>query len=213
MQNTSVVIVDDHPVVRQGLNSLLSQFPDIQVVGEAGTITTALVLIDKLEPDIVLLDIRLTNQNGLHIARKIHRNEAKSRVIVLTSHEDEAYLQEAAEAGVYGYLLKSASSEVLADAIRAVHAGERRISETMVNAALEQLVILSQARAREESGLSEQELQLLQLLADGVSMEEISKTLYLSERTVKRKLKDILNKLEAANRVQAVAEAYKRGLL
>lgn len=213
VQHTRVMVVDDHPVVRQGLRSLLSQYPDIQVVGEADVAPLALELIDELRPDVVLLDIRLAGPSGLDLARQLRRSRFDSRVIILTSHDDEAYLLEAAQAGVYGYLLKSASAEVLADTIRAVHAGERRLSPMLAGKALEQLETLSRAQVRAESGLSDQELQLLQLFADGASTQDMAQSLYLSERTVKRKIQDILTKLGAASRAQAVAEAFKRGLL
>jgi DNA-binding NarL/FixJ family response regulator len=213
MQPIRVLVVDDHPVIRQGLRSLLSQYPDIQVIGEAEGKVVALELIAELQPDIVLLDIRLSGPSGLELARQLRRSQSRSRVIILTSHDDEAYLLEAAQAGVHGYLLKSASAEVLADAIRAVHAGQRRLGPIVAGKALEQLEALSRARLRAESGLSDQELQLLQLLADGASTQDMIRALYLSERTIKRKVQDILTKLGASSRAQAVAEAFKRGLL
>lgn len=213
MVDTRVVLIDDHPVVRQGLQSLLSQYSDIQVVGEAGNNPDALELIAEVQPDIILLDIRLLSQNGLSVARQLQRAGSKSRIIVLTSHDDESYLLEAAQAGVYGYLLKSASTEVLADAIRAVHAGERRLSPGLLNVAMKQLVTLSQYHAKEDSGLSDQELQMLEMISNGASTQEIAEGLYLSERTVKRKIQDIHTKLGATSRAQAVAEAFKRGLI
>jgi DNA-binding NarL/FixJ family response regulator len=213
MEHTRVVVVDDHPVVRNGLRSLLSQYADIQVVGEADGGQSALELITELQPDVVLLDIRLVGPSGVDLARQLRRTQSKARVIILTSHDHEAYLLEAAQAGVHGYLLKSSSAEVLADAIRAVHAGERRLSPALVGKALEQLEVLSQAQAQSESGLSTQELQLLKLIADGASTQDMAQALYLSERTVKRKIQDILAKLGAASRAQAVAEAFKRGIL
>ena len=211
--STRVLIVDDHPVVRQGLRSLLSQYPDIEVVGDADGGPAALELITDRQPDVVLLDIRLAGSNGLDLARQLRRSGADARVIILTSHDDEAYLMEAAQASVHGYLLKSASAELLAEAIRAVHAGEHRLSPALVSKALEQLEALSRVQAQAESGLSDQELRLLRLLAEGASTQDMAQTLYLSERTVKRKIQDILAKLGAASRAHAVAEAFKRGLL
>lgn len=210
---TRVLVVDDHLVVRQGLRSLLTQYPDIRVVGEAEGGPATLELIAGLQPDVVLLDIRLAGPSGLELARQLRRSGSESRVIILTSYDDQAFLLEAAQAGVHGYLLKSASAEVLADAIRAVHAGERRLSPALADKALEQLEALSQAHARSDSGLSGQELQILKLLADGASTQSIGEALFLSERTVKRKTQDILYKLGASSRAHAVAEAFKRGLL
>lgn len=213
MEDIRVVIIDDHPVVLQGIQSLLSQYPDIHVVGEAGNSSAALELINEGSPDVVLLDIRLADQNGLDIARQIYRSQVKSRVIILTSHEDEEYLLEAVQANVYGYLVKGTSAEVLVEAIRAVHAGERRLSKSLISKAMDQMVELSQAQLQAKSGLSNQELKVLKLIAAGSNTQEMANNLHWSERTLKRKLKDILAKLNAANRAQAVAEAYKLGLL
>lgn len=212
-KGTSVFIVDDHPVVRQGLRSLLSQHLDIQVVGEAEDVLAALELVAQLQPDVILLDIRLASSSGLDLARRLQRMQSNSRVIILTSYDDEGYLLQAAQVGVYGYLLKSASAEILADAIRAVHRGEHRLSPGLAGKALKQLEVLSQTQLQSEVGLSDQELELLRLIADGVTTQDMAQELYLSERTVKRKIQDVLNKLDAANRAQAVAEAFKRGLI
>jgi DNA-binding NarL/FixJ family response regulator len=208
-----VMLIDDHPVVRQGLRSLLSQYPDIDVAGEADGGTAAVDQVVQDRPDVVLLDIRLAGPSGLELARQIRRSGTDTRVIILTSHDDEAYLMEAAQAGVHGFLLKNASAELLAEAIRAVHAGERRLTPALVTKALEQLEALSRAQAQAEFGLSDQELRLLQLLSDGASTQDMATSLYLSERTVKRKVQDVLSKLGASSRAQAVATAFKRGLL
>lgn len=213
MEPTRVLIVDDHPVVRRGLRSLLSQHTHIKILGEAGDVPSALNLIAELEPDVVLLDIRLGRGSGLDLAQQLRRIGSPSRVILLTSYEDRAYIIKAAQAGVHGYLLKSSSPEVLVEAIEAVRAGEKRLSPEMGGKAIEELEALSQVHTRSEAGLSEQELQLLQLLAEGATTGDMTNVIYLSERTIKRKIQDILTKLGASNRTQAVAEAYKRGLL
>ncbi len=210
---TRVVLIDDHPVVRQGLRSLLSQYADIQVVGESDGGPAAIGLVKELQPDVVLLDIRLVGSSGLDLARRLKRAYAPVRIVILTSHDDDSYLLEAAQAGVQGYLLKSVSAELLASAIRAVHAGEYRLSPNLVSKMMEQLSVMSQAQVQAASGMSEQELQLLQLLADGASTQDMAHSLYLSERTVKRKVQDVLAKMGAGSRAQAVAEAFKRGLL
>lgn len=213
MKDISVVVIDDHPVVRQGIQSLLSQYNDINVIGEAENSASALDLINQDIPDVVLLDIRLADQNGLDIARQLQRTDVKSRVIILTSHEDEEYLLEAVQANVYGYLLKGTSAEVLAEAIRAVHTGERRLSGSLISTVMDQMVELSKTELLAKSGLSGQEQEVLKLIADGSNTKEIAKKVHWSERTLKRKLHDILTKLGASNRAQAVAEAYKRGIL
>jgi DNA-binding NarL/FixJ family response regulator len=213
MQIINILLVDDHPVVRQGLNSLLSQYPDIHVIAEADRGSVVLEQAAKFRPDVILLDVRLEDASGLDIARQLRRAQCTSRIIILTSYDDENYLLEAARLGVDGFLLKNSSAESLADAIRAVHAGEQRLSAGLGGKAFEQLKALSQTQVRAQSGLSEQELQLLQYIANGASVEEITRALYLSERTIKRKTKDVLSKLGATSRAQAVAEGFKRGLL
>lgn len=213
MQMINVLLVDDHPVVRQGLTSLLSQYSDIHVIAEADRGSAVLEQASKFRPDVILLDVRLEDVSGLDVARQLRRAQCASRIIILTSYDDENYLLEAARLGVDGFLLKNASAEGLADAIRAVYAGEQRLSPVLGGKAFEQLKALSQAQMRAQSGLSEQELQLLQYIADGASAQEIIRAMYLSERTIKRKTKDLLGKLGATSRAQAVAEAFKRGLL
>ena len=208
----SVLIVDDHPVVRKGVGSLLSQYSNIQVIGETGSFTTAVSVIQEQKPDVVLLDIRLGDKSGIDLAQHLRRINSSTRVIILTSYEDKAYISLAAQAGVYGYLSKSTSPEFLIEAIEAVHAGERRLSPSVGGKALEHLEELSALQVQTDIGLSDQELQLLVLLMEGASTEDMTKKLYLSERTVKRKIQDILTKLGATNRAQAVAEAFKRGL-
>jgi two-component system response regulator DevR len=213
MPEIRVLLVDDHLMVRQGLRSLLSQYPDINVVGESDGSSAILELVAELQPDIVLLDVRLAGPSGLDLARQMQRARLETRVIILTSYDNEDYLLQAAQAGAYGYLLKSASAEILADSIRAVHAGERRLSPRVAGMALRQLETMSRIQIQADSGLIDQELELLQLIADGATTKDIAETLYLSERTIKRKIQDVLDKLDATNRAQAVAEAYKRGVL
>lgn len=213
MQIINVLLVDDHPVVRQGLTSLLSQYSDIRVVAEADRASVVLEQAAKHKPDVILLDIRLEDASGLEVAGQLRRAQCASRIIILTSYNDENYMLEAARLGVDGFLLKNTSAEGLADAIRGVHAGEQRLSPALSGKAFEQLKALSQAQVRSQSGLSEQELKLLRFIAEGASIPEITRALYLSERTIKRKTKDVLGKLGATSRAQAIAEAFKRGLL
>ncbi len=213
MEPIRILLVDDHLVVRQGLRSLLSQYEDLQVIGEAYQGPVVMQLVASLRPDIILLDIRLGGQNGLDLARQMRRMHPQSRIIILTSYDEESFLLQAAQAGVHGYLLKSASAEVLAEAIRAVHAGERRLSASLANKAFEQLEATNRVFVQTKLGLVEEEVQILGLMAQGLTVSEIANAMYLSERSVKRKTQVILTKVGAANRTQAVAEAFKHGLL
>ena len=213
MELIRVLIVDDHLVVRQGIRSLLSQYQDIDVVGDGSNGLVVMQLVASLQPNVILLDIRLGNQNGLELARQLGRKYPESRIIILTSYDDEEFLLQAAQAGVHGYLLKSASAEVLAEAIRAVHSGEHRISNSLGGKVFEQLEEISSDRVQTEYGLTDDDINILELLAKGLTVKEIAQTIYMSERTVKRRSQEILEKMGASNRVQAVAEAFRQGLL
>lgn len=208
-----VFIVDDHPVVRKGICGLLAEYPDIEVVGESEGGPDVLDVCAALKPEIVLLDIKLVTTDGISICRELRRTQPNIRIIMLTSYDDETYLMVALKSGAQGYLLKSTSPEILVDTLRAVNAGERRISTSLMTAALRSLEQRGIDQIRSVSGLTEEDLQLLHLLADGAGNKEICEKLFVSDRTVKRKLQDLLTKLGAATRAQAVAEGFKRGLL
>jgi len=211
MQPIRVFLVDDHPVVRQGIRSLLSSFSDIQVVGEADSSFVVASQMEPAQPDVLLLDIRLGGANGIEVARKLRREQPSVKIIILTTYDDAEYLQQALAADVHGYLLKSASHEQLAEAIRAVHRGERLLSPPLVSKVMEQFGHLARIRSREESGLSDQELQVLREIANGANNRQIAERLFWSEATVKRKIQDIIEKLGVANRAQAIAEAIRHG--
>lgn len=207
-----VFIVDDHPVVRRGIAGLLAEYPDMQVVGESEGGPGVLEQCAALTPDIVLLDIKLQSGDGLSICRALRKSQPGLRIVMLTSYDEETYLLEALRLGAQGYLLKSSSPEILVDTLRAVQAGERRISSRLMTAALRSIEQSERERAL-AAGLDEEEHQLLRLLAAGADNRAIAEQLFMSERTVKRKLQDLLDKLGAATRAQAVAEGYKRGIL
>lgn len=208
-----VMIVDDHPIVRQGVRSVLANHSDIQVVGEADSAATLFAIVDSLKPDVILLDIRMPGQSGIEVTQRLKRDYPNIRVIILTTYDDDEYLFGALRAGAEGYMLKSASQESLADSIRQVARGERLLSPDLVGKIMREFRNLANDKARAESGLTDQELQVLRMIAAGATNKEIAEKLYWSEVTVKRKVQDILEKMGVANRAQAVAEAGKRGLL
>lgn len=213
MDPIRVLLVDDHPIVRQGVRSVLASHPDIAVVGEADSAMALFAGLTERRPDVILLDVRLPGLNGVEIAQRLKREWPAVKVIILTTYEDEEYLFGALRVGAEGYLLKSASPEVLASAIRQVAAGERLLSPALVGKVMREFGELARARAQVEAGLSPQEIEVLRLIAAGATNREIADRLYWSEVTVKRKVQDILEKLGVANRPQAVAEALRRGLL
>lgn len=208
-----ILIVDDHPVVRQGLRSLLSNHADLQIIAEAGQAQQAFAAIKQDSPDIVLLDIRLPGMTGIEVARQIHRDNPQIRIIMLTSYDDDEYLVGALQAEAQAFLLKSVSDETLVWTIRAVHRGERLISPELLDRMLRQFAQVRYQQIQQEVGLSDQDIQVLQRVAAGASNEEIARDLGWSRASIKRKVQHIFDQLGVMTRAQAAAEAVRRGLV
>jgi len=208
-----VFVVDDHPIVRQGVRSLLSNCADMVLVGEAENASRALELAGQVRPDVILLDIRMPGMNGIEAARALNRQNPDAKLLMLSSFDDDEYVAQALQAGVQGYVLKSASDETLASAVRAAYRGERVLSPPVMERLVQQFTDLSREHALHQLGLTEEETRILRLLAGGASNPRIAAELYLSETTVKRKLQDIFEKLGVTTRAQAAAEAVRRGLV
>lgn len=209
-----VLIADDHPVVRRGLRSMLANVDDIEVVGEASTAAETLEQIESLQPDVVLLDIRMPpHASGFRAAQQATQRHPATRIIFLTTYDEDQLILRAFEVGAYGYLLKNISAEQLAAAIRSVFAGERLLSDELMSRALHQLGDLARERARFHADLSDSEIRILKLVSQGATNRQIAQQLHWSEMTIKRKLSDVFVKLGAADRAQAVAEAMRRGLI
>ncbi|MBM4422458.1 MAG: response regulator transcription factor [Chloroflexi bacterium] len=206
-----VLIVDDHPVVRHGLRSLLSGNADIEVVGEAASGSEILPSLAGREADVLLLDVQMKGQNGIDAARRVRHSYPAVKIIVLTTYDDEGYLRQAVEAGVHGYLLKSASHESLPESIRAVMRGEKLLSPSLVSTAFADYQRLAQERARQDAGLADEELKVLAAIASGASNKELAEKFFWSEATAKRRVQEILAKIGASSRAQAIAEAVRRG--
>ena len=213
MPPIKVLIVDDHPVVRRGLQSLLADAKDLQVVGEASNGAEALQQIAATRPNVVLMDIRLPNADGVQVTRRVRRDLPQVKVIILTTYDDEQHLFNAIEAGAHAFLTKHADYGDIASAIRAVHRGERLLSPSLVGKVLDRFQQLARAQAMQESGLSDEDLEMLRMIADGATNKEIGEKLFWSEVTVKRRASEVYAKLEVADRAQAVAEAMRRGLI
>jgi DNA-binding NarL/FixJ family response regulator len=212
-QPIRILIVDDHPIVRQGLHSLLSNHADLQIVAEAEQAQQALAIARQDPPDVVLLDIRLPGVNGIEAARQLYRECPQTRVIMLTSYDDDEYLVGALEAGARAYLLKSVSDETLVWTIRAVHRGERLISPELLDRVLHQFAQMRHQQIQQEVGLSDQDVEVLRMVAAGASNEEIGKQLGWSIASIKRKVQHIFDTLGVTTRAQAAAEAVRRGLV
>jgi DNA-binding NarL/FixJ family response regulator len=210
---TRILIVDDHPVVRKGLRDILAVYSDFEVVGEAGDGPTGLQLAGALAPNVVLLDVRLPGANGVLLIRKFKEACEESRVIILTTFDDDEYLFGAVREGADGYLLKTVSAEELADAIQTVTRDERVVSTGLSSRVLERIGVLERTNQALETGLTDEEIRVLRMIADGSTTREIAERIFLSEITVKRRVSEILEKLGARHRAQAVSEAMRRGLL
>ena len=213
MKRIRILIADDHPIVRKGIRSLLTQYGDLEVAGEAGTGPAVLEQVAQLQPDVVLLDVRMAGANGIEIARQLRREHPETRIIILTTYDDEEYLFGALQVGAQAYLLKDVSLDTLPAAIRAVHQGERLLSPLLVDNVLREFQSLATEKLRRDAGLSNAEQRILQLVAEGATNKEIAEQLFWSEVTVKKKLQEVLEKLNATNRTQAVVKAIRQGLI
>jgi DNA-binding NarL/FixJ family response regulator len=209
-----VLIVDDHEIVRKGLCYMLSEEEDFEVVGQTGSGNLAVTLAMQLQPDIVLLDIFLGTYNGLDIARQLQRGCPNTRIVILTGHTEEGHLFRAMRIGVHGYLQKALPISELLNALYAVYRGERVIGEPRaITQILSEFEKLTKEQERVRSGLSDLDIELLRLVAQGCSNKEIAARQFWSEVTVKRKMQDIYRKLQVTDRAQAVAEAMRMGLI
>jgi two-component system response regulator DevR len=212
-QPIRILVVDDHPVVRQGLRSLLSNHPDLQIIGEAAHAQQALDMARREYPDVVLLDIRLPGVTGIEVARRLRQDCPETRIIMLTSYDDDEYLIGALEADVQAYLLKSVSDDTLVWTIRTVHRGERLISPEVLDRVLHQFAQVRRHQIQQEVGLSDQDIQVLRRVAAGASNDEIGRELGWSKASIKRKVQHIFDQLGVTTRAQAAAEAVRRGLI
>jgi DNA-binding NarL/FixJ family response regulator len=203
-----IVVVDDHPVVREGLVAALKDEEEFKVVGAAGSAEEALALVAAQRPDVILLDLELPAQGGLEAIPHLRDARPQSKILILTAYDTDERVMGALRAGAQGYLLKGTPLEEISRAIRAVHAGgsylEPRIASKVVGA-------LDPRHRR--SALSGREREVLRLVAGGQATKQIARALGITERTVKFHVTSILNKLGAENRAQAVALATRRGLL
>ncbi|WP_250122092.1 response regulator transcription factor [Chroococcidiopsis sp. CCMEE 29] len=202
-----VLLVDDQSLIRQGLRVLLELEPDLQVVGEAENGKTAIEMVEKLQPDVVLMDVRMPVMDGVAATREILQRFVGSKVLVLTTFDDDEYLAAALRYGAMGYLLKDTPSEELAAAIQAVHKGYTQLGPGLVEKIIAKVPAVAPIpTASLPSGwgdLTPREKEVLQLIAKGASNREIAQALFISEGTVKNHVTNILNRLHLRDRTQA----------
>jgi NarL family two-component system response regulator YdfI len=205
-----VLIADDHLVVREGLRAILEVAGDIELVGEAVDGAEAVRLAGELAPDVVLMDLRMPNVDGIEAIRQIKARYPNLEVVILTTYDDDQDIVQGLRAGARGYLLKDSGREALFDAIRAAARGE----SLLPSAVIEKVVAhLSEPRATRTEALSEREQEVLTFLAQGAANKEIAYRLHITERTVKAHVTSIFNKLGVNSRAEAVAVAMRHGLL
>ena len=206
------VIIDDHPVVRYGLREMLNGEDGIEIVGEFEDIGSLDALLATTTPDIVLLDLELENTHGVDALRALREKLPTTRVIIYTAHDDEDRIVQAAELGVDGYLLKGCPRSELIDAIRSVYQGGTALEPSVASKLMNHMNKRS-VRNESEVRFSKREKQVLDLLAVGHTNREIGSRLFISESTVKFHVHAVLNKLDAANRTEAVAIAAQNGMI
>lgn len=204
-----VMVVDDHPIVRQGLVSVLSDEEDLEVVGEAASAIEALAKVGRLRPDVLLLDLEMPDLDGVAAIPQLLATLPGLQVLVFTAYDTDERVLGAIRAGAKGYLLKGASAEEIARGIRTVQAGGSYLEPRV---ATKLMAELASPRSTAQI-LSEREREVLRLVAEGLPTKQIALTLSISERTVKFHVNSIFHKLGADNRAQAVALASQRGLL
>jgi NarL family two-component system response regulator LiaR len=208
-----VLLVDDHAVVRKGMRALLDREPGIEVVGEAGDGDQAVHAVDRLRPDVILMDLEMPGIGGIEATQRISAAHPESRIVVLTSHAAEEDVFPALKAGALGYLLKHSAAEDVLHAIRQAHRGETVLHPAIARMVLQELHRPAQPKQTPTSEpLSERELEVLRLLARGMSNQEIADTLVVGEATVRSHVSSILRKLQLASRTQAALYALREGL-
>ncbi len=214
-----LMIIDDHEMVREGLKAILVTEPDFSIVGLAANAEEALILIERLRPDVALLDVRLPGVSGIEVCRIVTEQYPETAVIILTTFTDEQVIAQSIQAGAKGFILKDVERFDLKRAIRAVARGEAAIDTKTAVAVLAQLRRVGDHKGRPykkeplTEPLSSQQIVILRLVAQGLSSREIATKLYLSENTVKGYVQEILHRLGVKNRTEAVMVAVKQGWL
>jgi len=213
MAKIRVLIADDHPVVRDGTRNLLEREADMEVVGEAGDGEEAVRLADQLKPDVAIIDINMPKMNGIEATKQIKASLPGTAILILTAYDDDPYVFALLEAGAAGYLLKYARGTQVVDAIRAVRSGESVLSPSVARKVLNRFKPTQGPPTDTTSDiLSERELEVLKLVTQGKSNQEIADALSLSVRTVQAHLAHIFDKLGVGSRTEAVVLALKKGL-
>lgn len=212
-----VLVCDDHALFRRGLQMVLDQEPDLELVGEAADGEEVVARAQELMPDVILMDVRMPRKSGIEAASEIKDALPHVKILMLTISDDEADLYEAIKAGASGYLLKEIPIEEVADAIRSVWAGQSRISPSMASKLLTEFAAMSKATEDKPQmpspRLTDREMEVLRLVAQGLNNRDIAATLFISENTVKNHIRNILEKLHLHSRMEAVVYAVREKMI
>jgi DNA-binding NarL/FixJ family response regulator len=210
----SVLIADDQDLVREGLRMLLEAEPDLRVAGEVGDGSQALAAARRVDPDVVLMDVRMPVVDGIEATAQLVRGGCRARILMLTTFDLDEYVYRAMKAGASGFLLKDASGGQLAEAVRTVHKGDALLAPAVTKRLIEDFCRGPAPGANgSDLGLSERELEVCRLVARGLSNREIAAQLYVSEATVKTHVAHVLSRLGLRDRVQVTVFAYEHGIV
>lgn len=214
MDRINVLIADDHSLIRQGLKQILELEKDIAVIAQASNGAEAVELAREFTPDVILMDINMPGSNGLQAIKEIKQEKLRSKIIVLTIHEDREYLFKTLRMGAEGYVLKDAEPSVLIEAIRNVHTGQSFIQPNMTTELVKEFnrVTMNEKEKHDDNNLTSREIEVLELIAEGLINKEIAKKLYISEKTVKNHVSNIFRKLNVSDRTQAAIYAFKHNI-
>jgi len=207
-----ILIVDDHPVVREGIGAMLKREPDFRIIGEASNGNEALEKARELSPDVILMDLRMPEVDGVEAIKRIKTEKPDIKFIILTTYSDDEYIFKGIAAGARAYLLKDAPRDELFKAIRAVSRGESLIQPVVASRLLDKLAELSNKTSSVEM-LSEREIEVLNLMAKGASNKDIADQLSITQSTVKTHITSIFQKLDVTTRTEAVTTALKKGII
>jgi NarL family two-component system response regulator LiaR len=211
-QTIRVLIVDDHTIVRKGIRALLAEIAGIEVVGEAGNGQEAVAQAETLHPDVILMDLAMPKMDGIEATRQIKASQPESRILVMTSFAADDKVFPAIKAGALGYLLKESAPEDLVQAIHQIHRGESSLHPTIARKVLQEITHSSD-RPPTPDPLTEREAEVLRLVAQGLSNQDIAKKLNISDPTVRTHVSNIMGKLHLATRIQAALYALREGLV
>ena len=211
-QAIRVLIVDDHTIVRKGIRALLAEIEGMEVVGEADNGQEAVTQADRLRPDVILMDLAMPKMDGIEATRQIKASQPESRILVMTSFAADDKVFPAIKAGALGYLLKESAPEDLVQAIHLIHRGESSLHPTIARKVLQEITHPSD-RPPTPNPLTEREAEVLRLVAQGLSNQDIARKLNISDPTVRTHVSNIMSKLHLATRIQAALYALRKGLV